>query len=225
MKNNLVRIRTEDPKNVVIDHRGILPYSSIRLERGTYALDQGKDAAMRKKKNSLGKGTILKRKILKTTHKVISCIGLIALLLFCVLIRAEGRHPDDGILNALFGSRTQKAEKPVEPPRLEGEYRIANVTVIDIDSGRKIFLGYVDLRPVLDRIAAGEKDAHRNDGTVFRNASRSLPQRPQGYYREYVIRTPGISGPGPQRLVLGKEGEIYYTYDHYNTFITVKGGT
>lgn len=45
-----------------------------------------------------------------------------------------------------------------------------------------------------------------------------LPQRPTVHYAEYVHPTPGISGPGPQRLVVGKGGEVYYTADHYKTF-------
>ncbi|WP_175181505.1 ribonuclease domain-containing protein [Achromobacter aegrifaciens] len=33
---------------------------------------------------------------------------------------------------------------------------------------------------------------------------------------------PGIAGPGPQRIVVGKGGEMYYTADHYKTFIQIK---
>ena len=49
-----------------------------------------------------------------------------------------------------------------------------------------------------------------------------LPARPQGYYREYVVRTPGMSHAGPQRLVLGDAGEIYFTADHYASFVRVR---
>ncbi|WP_407082811.1 ribonuclease domain-containing protein [Pseudomonas germanica] len=42
------------------------------------------------------------------------------------------------------------------------------------------------------------------------------------YYTEYVHPTPGIAGPGPQRIVVGKGGEMYYTADHYKTFIPIK---
>lgn len=109
-------------------------------------------------------------------------------------------------------------------PHLAGPYRVGGVTVIDINNGRSHFLGTVDLRPTLDRIDAGRKSAHHNDGSVFRNSSRRLPSRPDGYYREYVVPTPGVRGPGPQRLVLGREGEIYYTADHYESFLRVDEG-
>jgi RHS repeat-associated protein len=76
-----------------------------------------------------------------------------------------------------------------------------------------------ELRPTLDRINRGERFPHRNDGSIFGNREGRLPQRPYGYYREYVHPTPGVEGPGAQRLVIGQEGEIYYTPDHYRTFI------
>lgn len=96
---------------------------------------------------------------------------------------------------------------------------IANVVVTDINTGQQLALGTVDIGPVLRRIAAGMRESHQNDGSVFQNRQRLLPQREQGYYHEYVVPTPGVRGPGPQRLVIGRQGEIYYTYDHYDSFI------
>ena len=97
---------------------------------------------------------------------------------------------------------------------------IDGVTVVDQKSG-KIFQGTVDLGPTLDRIKSGGKLPHKNDGSIFRNNGLDLPQKPAGYYTEYVRPTPGISGPGPQRIVVGKGGEMYYTADHYETFIPI----
>ncbi|APO80044.1 ribonuclease domain-containing protein [Pseudomonas asiatica] len=31
----------------------------------------------------------------------------------------------------------------------------------------------------------------------------------------------GVSGSGPQRIVVGKGDEIYYSADHYKTFIPI----
>ena len=84
------------------------------------------------------------------------------------------------------------------------------------------------LRSTLDRINRGERYSHRNDGSVFHNNPlrgtdvRLLPEKPDGYYKEYVHPTPGLRGPGPQRIVIGRNGEIYYTPDHYQTFIKIK---
>ncbi len=98
---------------------------------------------------------------------------------------------------------------------------IRNVAVKD-QSGRVAFKGDVDLQPTLDRIERGEKFPHRNDGSTFRNLEKRLPKQPAGYYTEYVHPTPGIGGPGPQRIVMGKGGEAYYTHDNYNSFRKVR---
>lgn len=84
----------------------------------------------------------------------------------------------------------------------------------------KIFEGTVDLRPTIDRINNGGSYPHSNDGSFFRNAEGLLPPRPNDYYTEYVhAPPPGGSIPGPQRVIKGQGGELYYTPDHYDSFI------
>ena len=61
------------------------------------------------------------------------------------------------------------------------------------------------------------------DGTVFGNRERLLPRHPRGYYREYTVRTPGLSHRGARRIVCGglepnKPENCYYTADHYASF-------
>ena len=117
------------------------------------------------------------------------------------------------------------AAAPAAPAPAEADRRSAlivrDVTVRDVD-GRIAWRGDVDLAPVVARIEAGARDQHRNDGDIFRNRERRLPARPDGYYREYVIRTPGIDHAGPQRLVAGRDGELYYTADHYASFQRIR---
>jgi len=84
--------------------------------------------------------------------------------------------------------------------------------------GHEVFRGDIDIRRTLDRIKSGKRLSFPNDGSEFQNRERRLPKQPEGYYKEYVHPTPGLSGPGPQRIVLGKSGETYYTPDHYRTF-------
>jgi ribonuclease T1 len=99
---------------------------------------------------------------------------------------------------------------------------VKNQTIRDQD-GRVVYRGDVDLAPVLARIERGERDSHRNDGSIHRNREGRLPrQADQDYYREYVVRTPGLRSVGPQRLVIGKNGETYYTPNHYQSFMQVK---
>lgn len=98
---------------------------------------------------------------------------------------------------------------------------ISGVTITNIKTGEK-FTGNVDLKPTLDRIKSGEKYPHRNDGATYGNREKQLPNQPKGYYKEYVVPSPGIQGPGPQRIVVGRNGEKYYTDNHYETFIRIE---
>lgn len=70
-------------------------------------------------------------------------------------------------------------------------------------------------------IASGQRPAHAQDGTVFDNAGRPLPVEPHGYYHEYTVETPGAASRGTRRLITGQGHELYYTDDHYRTFVVV----
>lgn len=61
---------------------------------------------------------------------------------------------------------------------------------------------------------------HRQDGGVFQNRERLLPQRPRGHYREFTVDTPGSRDRGARRIVTGGDppAEWYYTADHYRSF-------
>jgi ribonuclease T1 len=59
---------------------------------------------------------------------------------------------------------------------------------------------------------------YSKDGTIFQNRERLLPQQLRGYYAEYTVPTPGASNRGARRIVTGKDGELYYTDDHYASF-------
>nr|EKW6799036.1 hypothetical protein [Pseudomonas aeruginosa] len=39
---------------------------------------------------------------------------------------------------------------------------------------------------------------------LYSKIVRDLPVKPAGYYTEYVHPTPGVTGPGAQRIVVGK---------------------
>lgn len=60
------------------------------------------------------------------------------------------------------------------------------------------------------------------DGVVFGNFEERLPAKARGYYREYTVRTPGAKDRGARRIVAGRDGELYYTDDHYNSFRRIK---
>jgi len=81
----------------------------------------------------------------------------------------------------------------------------------------------VEARETLSLIARGGPFPYTRDGAVFSNRERQLPVRDRGYYREYTVKTPGIRGRGPRRIVAGRGGEYYYTDDHYRTFRRIIG--
>jgi ribonuclease T1 len=75
-----------------------------------------------------------------------------------------------------------------------------------------------EARTTLQLIESGGPFPYSKDGTVFHNYEGVLPEKPDGYYREYTVVTPGASDRGARRVVAGSNGERYYTDDHYNTF-------
>ena len=79
-----------------------------------------------------------------------------------------------------------------------------------------------DLRPTLKRIESGGTHPHPRDGSVFRNDDGLLPKQPDGYYREYVHPTPGRDGPGLMRVIRGSDGSMWFSPDHYDTFIPLR---
>ena len=113
-------------------------------------------------------------------------------------------------------SRRSKPTPQASPPTAD-PLVIEGLSLRD-SSGRTIYRGQIDLAPTIERIAAGRRLRFPNDGTTFQNRENRLPRRPPGYYREWVVPTPKEPGPGPQRLITGEEGEVWYTHDHYRSF-------
>lgn len=77
-------------------------------------------------------------------------------------------------------------------------------------------------RQTLSLIRQGGPFPYEKDGTVFGNREKRLPLKDRGYYREYTVKTPGVSHRGARRIVAGgpasKPAEFYYTKDHYESF-------
>ncbi|MFE3170759.1 ribonuclease domain-containing protein [Amycolatopsis sp. NPDC059090] len=61
----------------------------------------------------------------------------------------------------------------------------------------------------------------RNDDVVFQNREKKLPAEKNGYYHEYTVKTPGSPDRGARRLITGAGKELYYTGDHYASFVVV----
>jgi len=67
-------------------------------------------------------------------------------------------------------------------------------------------------------IATGGPYPYRQDGITFSNREGILPQEVSGYYREYTVVTPGSVDRGARRVIAGRDGEEFYTDDHYASF-------
>jgi len=63
---------------------------------------------------------------------------------------------------------------------------------------------------------------YEKDGVIFGNRERLLPSQKRGYYREYTVKTPGVSNRGARRIVCGgvatAPDACYYTADHYASY-------
>ena len=61
------------------------------------------------------------------------------------------------------------------------------------------------------------------DGSTFMNREGRLPAAVRGHYREYTVKTPGVSHRGARRIVCGgkpprQPEACFYTDDHYASF-------
>jgi ribonuclease T1 len=70
-------------------------------------------------------------------------------------------------------------------------------------------------------IEKGGPFPYRSDGVVYENREKLLPHKESSYYHEYTVRTPGSADRGARRLVTGSGHELYYTGDHYKSFVAV----
>jgi RHS repeat-associated protein len=74
----------------------------------------------------------------------------------------------------------------------------------------------------LDNIAKGAQQYSR-DGITFANREGLLPAQALGYYKEYTVPpAAGVADRGAERLIVGKAGEVFYTPDHYKSFVRIK---
>jgi len=75
-----------------------------------------------------------------------------------------------------------------------------------------------EARQTIALIKAGGPFPYSRDGVVFNNREVQLPRKARGYYHEYTVKTPGARDRGARRIIIGRDGELFYTDDHYRTF-------
>lgn len=113
-------------------------------------------------------------------------------------------------------AESPKVEKPAQAPETGKPASSQRIDDVVRDAGER-----AELQKTLDLIARGGPFPYRNDGGVFSNRERRLPEQERGYYREYTVVTPGAPNRGARRVIRGNGGETYYTRDHYRTFARI----
>lgn len=121
-------------------------------------------------------------------------VAVMALLGYCA--RTAMAPSGEGGAPAASAARTPVSGLPTVPLRDLPKEAAATVALID----------------------ANGPFPYDKDGTVFGNLEGILPKQPRGYYREYTVPTPGSRDRGARRLVAGRDGDLYYTADHYESF-------
>jgi ribonuclease T1 len=74
----------------------------------------------------------------------------------------------------------------------------------------------------VELIDRGGPFPYDGDGAPFGNREGLLPDRGYRYYREYTVVTPGSDDRGARRIVAGAGGELYWTDDHYASFVRIR---
>jgi len=79
-----------------------------------------------------------------------------------------------------------------------------------------------EARTTLALIKKGGPFPYKKDGVVFGNFEKQLPVKERGYYHEYTVPTPKARDRGARRIVTGRNGEYYYSADHYKSFRRIR---
>ncbi|MCP2260831.1 Guanyl-specific ribonuclease Sa [Streptoalloteichus tenebrarius] len=153
-----------------------------------------------------------------TPHKRIltGLFGLIALVLVVWLARGQGGDPTPAptsgaaaTASATAGASTSRGQGAV--PGAESGLPVKPLSQLPKEADQTWRL--------VER--GGPFPYPEKDGSVFGNFERRLPGKGSGYYKEYTVPTPGERDRGARRLVTGGGGEVYYTGDHYGSFVVV----
>jgi ribonuclease T1 len=138
-------------------------------------------------------------------------IGLFVVLALAWVFGPQSRGPSLGL-----PAESPASTEPAPRARSPEPSRAPRVVAVD---RLPAFLP-AEAHETLALIATEGPFPHRQDGTVFGNRERLLPQRARGWYREYTVRTPGSRDRGTRRIVTGGDPptEYWYTDDHYRSF-------
>ena len=157
-------------------------------------------------------------------------VALLVLVLVAVLAGLlGGGGSDDAAVPAgtspTATSTTGSATAPGRAPTTKRSTPAPSTGSRDPDSGlRVVALSSLprEAQSTVRLVDAGGPFPYAKDGATFSNREGVLPSHPRGWYREYTVPTPGEGDRGARRIVTGDDDRlIYYTADHYDTFVRV----
>ena len=122
-------------------------------------------------------------------------------------------------LTAVLHVEAQPVGHPVQIARSQNPTIVRSTVAIPVVSVDRL---PAEAQATINLIRRGGPFPYAKDGTVFGNRERRLPQAKKGYYREYTVKTTGSRDRGVRRIITGQGGEIYYTGDHYASFVRVQ---
>lgn len=156
--------------------------------------------------------------MVRSRNPLLFFVALIAVVAGIVWQRVDHSQPA-AVSHPRVAAETPAAAIPATIPELVTAGERNSVSLVD-----KAVRGESEKEQLLATLAlieSGGPFPYEKDGTVFGNREGRLPKKPRGYYREYTVPTPGASNRGARRIVRGREGETYYTRDHYGSFVRI----
>jgi guanyl-specific ribonuclease Sa len=117
------------------------------------------------------------------------------------------------------GTPPENTTKPVVTSAAQGETVPGSNSGLDVEALSKLPAEAGKTWKLIE--AKGPFPYPRNDGVTFQNREKRLPAKDSGYYKEYTVPTPGSPDRGARRIITGSEKEVFYTGDHYSSFIVV----
>ncbi|CAM9416404.1 hypothetical protein ACBE110449_22770 [Acinetobacter bereziniae] len=119
-------------------------------------------------------------------------------------VKNDPYHPDT-VNNRQLTVEQKQAWMDSLPKTIENQPIMVNDRIVRTN---------VNLEPTLQRILNNQPSSALKDGKVYGNGTN--PKLPNGpTYTEWVVPTQGVNGRGPQRIVVGSDGSMWYSPNHY----------
>lgn len=141
--------------------------------------------------------------------QIFAIIFMIILAIFAIFLDKNSSKNTEN-----FSKKSQKVSQ-------EGKKSALEITEQTREKVAKI-LDDAEVKKTLKRIEKSD-EFYNKDGAIFLNREKILPIKDdKNYYNEWTVKTPGERDRGARRIVVGKNGEMYFTDDHYESFFRIK---